>query len=261
VTSAILEVSDVSWGPRGRPPILSDVSLTLPEGQRLAICGPNGAGKSSLLRLLYRYHAPTAGTVCLAGRDLWLMSAREAARIVAAVLQEQPAEFALTGRQIVTLGRLPHRSRFSGAGLRDERVIEDAIRTMDLERLIDRPFRSLSGGERQRVMLARALAQEPRLLILDEPTNHLDIRHRIELLELLRELPLTVVTTLHDLELAARYADRVLVLHEGRVVADGRPADALDEATIARVFEVEARIDHAGPSPRFTFHRRKPQET
>jgi iron complex transport system ATP-binding protein len=125
---------------------------------------------------------------------------------------------------------------------------------MDLEAMADRPFGTLSGGERQRVMVARALAQEPRVIVLDEPTNHLDIRHQLELLALLKGLGLTVIATLHDLTLAAEFAERVLILAEGRILADGPPDTALTEANLARAFQVRARIDRSGDAPRFSFH-------
>ncbi|TRW97411.1 ABC transporter ATP-binding protein [Paracoccus sp. M683] len=249
----IIELAGVFWGPRRQPDILQEISFSVAEREVIAICGANGAGKSSLLRLLYRYQAPRKGTVRLTGRDLWQMSAPEAARIVAAVLQEQPTDFALTARQIVALGRLPHRKGL-GPGATDHAVVEACLGRMDLRQMADRSFGTLSGGERQRVMVARALAQEPRVLILDEPTNHLDIRHQLELLALLRGLGLTVIATLHDLTLAAEFADRMLILHEGRVIADAPPDRALSEITIARAFNVSARVDRSGATPRFSFH-------
>ncbi|MBA3909182.1 MAG: iron ABC transporter ATP-binding protein [Rhodobacter sp.] len=253
----LLQVCNVCWGPGRQPDILHDISFSLHPGEVLAICGANGAGKSSLLRLLYRHQAPHRGKVVLDGRDLWHRPAREVARTVAAVLQEQPTDFALTARQIVALGRLPHRGGFGqgfGPGLRDQAMVEAALLRMDLVTMADRRFGTLSGGERQRVMVARALAQEPRVLILDEPTNHLDIRHQLELLRLLRGLGLAVVCTLHDLTLAAEFADRVLIMKQGRVIADAPPDQALSEATIAAAFNVAARVDRSGDTPRFSFH-------
>jgi iron complex transport system ATP-binding protein len=255
---AAVELSGVSWGPKGRPDILSDISFAVPQGQIMAICGANGAGKSSLLRLIYRHQAPRKGVVRLMGRDIWLMGAPEAARSLAAVLQETPTDFVLTARQIVALGRLPHR-RGWGAGLstpggEDAAIIDAALLRMDLAGMADRAFGTLSGGERQRVMVARALAQEPRVIVLDEPTNHLDIRHQLELLALLKGLGLTVIATLHDLTLAVEFSERVLILREGRVLADGPPEHALSEATLADAFHIKARIDRTGPSPRFSFH-------
>ena len=248
----VLELRHVTWGPKRAPAILHDISFSLAAGEVLAICGANGAGKSSLLRLLYRHQAPLSGSVIVEGRDLWLTPARQAARAVAAVLQEQPTDFALTTRDIVALGRLPHRQGM-GPGTRDAAITDAAMVRMDLVHLADRRFGTLSGGERQRVMVARALAQEPRILVLDEPTNHLDIRHQLELLLLLRGLGLAVVCTLHDLTLAAEFADRVLILEQGRVIADAPPDAALTEATIARAFQVVPRIDRTGASPRFSF--------
>lgn len=254
----VVEVDGVSWGPKGRPDILSDISFSVPQGQIMAICGANGAGKSSLLRLIYRHHIPRRGTVRLMGRDIWRMGAAETARTLAAVLQEQPTDFALTARQIVALGRLPHRrgwaARLSAPTGEDAAIIAASIQRMDLRSLADRAFGSLSGGERQRVMVARALAQKPRVIVLDEPTNHLDIRHQLELLALLKGLGLTVITTLHDLTLAAEFAERVLILCEGRVLSDGPPDTALTEANLARAFNVQARIDRSGDAPRFSFH-------
>ncbi|MGB3148269.1 MAG: ABC transporter ATP-binding protein [Paracoccaceae bacterium] len=249
-----LVAKGLAWGPKGAPDILHELSFMVPRGNVLAICGPNGAGKSTLLRLIYRYLAPRAGQVLLSGADLHALPRRVAARRVAAVLQEQPTDFALTVREMVGLGRLPHRGGFSGAGARDEMVVTDALRLLDLTRFADVRFGLLSGGERQRVMIARALAQEPELLVLDEPTNYLDIRHQLELLALLRRLGLTVVLTLHDLTLAAEFADRLLILADGRKLAEGNPAEILTSEIIARAFDVSARIDRSGGAPRFSFH-------
>ena len=242
----------------GHVALLDHADFALETSERVGLIGRNGAGKSSLLRLIYRHQAPRRGTVRLMGKDIWLMGAAEAARSLAAVLQEQPTDFALTARQIVALGRLPHRKGW-GAGLStpggtDAAITAAAIARMDLTLMANRPFGTLSGGERQRVLVARALAQQPKVIVLDEPTNHLDIRHQLELLALLKGLGLTVIATLHDLTLAAEFADRVLILHEGRILADGPPDQALTEAHLAQAFNVRARIDRSGETPRFSFH-------
>jgi iron complex transport system ATP-binding protein len=249
-----LVVERVSWAPRGHAPIVSDISFEVAQGRILAICGANGAGKSTLLRMIYRYQRPATGRVSLGGDDLWGLSPRVAACRVAAVLQEQPTDFSLTVREMVGLGRTPHRHGFSGAGARDAQVIAASLYRLDLMRFAEKPFGTLSGGERQRVMVARALAQEPELLVLDEPTNHLDIRHQLEVLGLLRALGLTVVLTLHDLTLAAEYADQIVLLHQGRVLADGPPQDVLTGDRVAQAFGVKARIDTRGDNPRYSFH-------
>ena len=189
-STPILAVNDLCWGPKGRP-ILTGIGFTLPRGGRLAIVGRNGAGKSSLLRCLYRVNRPNAGRVLLDGADIWQMSGRAFAGKVATVLQEMPADFGLSAGEIVELGRLPHRaSPFAGTAAADRHAVGATMARLGIGPLASRPFATLSGGEKQRVMLARALVQEPDLLILDEPTNHLDIRHRLELMELLRALPI-----------------------------------------------------------------------
>lgn len=247
-----LEVDDLSWGPKGRPPIISGLSFTLAPGERLAVVGPNGAGKSSLLRCLYRLHQPAVGGVRLDGVNVWRMKPREAARKVAAVLQEAPPDFPFTVREMVEAGRTPHGSGlFRSDG--EDAVVRDAMRRMEIAHLAGRRFATLSGGEKQRALIARALAQEPGLLILDEPTNHLDIRHRLEAMELLRGLPLTLVATLHDLDFAAGLADRVLALAQGRQAAFGTPREVLTSALIRTVFNVEADVEPRGSSLRFAF--------
>ena len=256
--AARLLVEAASWqAPKGGTPILHPVSFDLSPGRVLGVVGPNGAGKSTLLRLLYRYQRPATGSVLVDGADIWKLRARDVAQRVAAVLQEQPTDFALTVQEIVALGRTPHRRGFAGAsGAHDIEVIEAALSRLGLEAFAHRHFGPLSGGERQRVMVARALAQEPRLLILDEPTNHLDIRHQLEVLALIRDLPLTIVTSLHDLNMAAQVCDDVLILQQGHALGFGRPQDVLTEATVSDAFSVTARRERLSPSERnhLTFH-------
>ncbi len=256
--AARLSVEDASWSvPRSQRTILQPISFDLAPGRVLCVVGPNGAGKSTLLRLLYRYHAPTTGVVKVDGANIWSISACEAARTVAAVLQEQPTDFALTVREIVALGRTPHRKGFGGAaGARDAANVQDALDQLGLAAFASRQLGTLSGGERQRVMVARALAQEPRLLILDEPTNYLDIRHQLEVLALIRDLPLTIVTSLHDLNMAASVCDDVLMLQAGVPLSFGPPETVFTEGTVSEVFHVTARQERLAPSDtkHLTFH-------
>ncbi|MEL6689417.1 MAG: ABC transporter ATP-binding protein [Pseudomonadota bacterium] len=258
MSAATLSVMDLSWAPaRGTRTLLHATSFELGAGRVLGIVGPNGAGKTTLLRLLYRFHRPTTGRVQVDGDDLWSLSARAAAQRVAAVLQEQPSDFALTVSEIAALGRTPHRRGFAGSnGVRDLEIIDDALTQLDLKGLSDRKLGTLSGGERQRVMVARALAQEPRLLILDEPTNHLDIRHQLEVLELIRNLPLTIVTSLHDLNLAAGVCDDVLLIDAGHPLGFGAPAQVLSETAVSGAFQVVARQEvlSQSQSKHLTFH-------
>ena len=258
MSGAALSVRNLSWCPSRRSgPLLRDINFDLEAGRVLGVAGPNGAGKTTLLRLLYRFNRPTSGTVSVDGDDIWSMPARTVARRVAAVLQEQPSDFALTVGEIVALGRTPHRRGFAGmSGERDQDVVEAALARLDLEGMAHRHLMTLSGGERQRVMVARALAQEPQLLILDEPTNHLDIRHQLEVLDLIRTLPLTIVTSLHDLNLASTICDEILLLRDGQTVGYGTPASVLSEAAVSQTFHVTAVREHLSRShaDHFSFH-------
>ena len=195
-SGAHISIENASWSPKSSSKkVLHNISFTLTPGKVLGVVGPNGAGKSTLLRLLYRYNTPTTGTVKVDGDDIWSLSSRDVARKVAAVLQEQPTDLALTAGEIVALGRTPHRKGFSArGGARDASIVQDALTQMRLSSFAERQLGTLSGGERQRVMVARALAQEPRLLILDEPTNHLDIRHQLEVLKPVSYTHLTLPT-------------------------------------------------------------------
>ena len=249
-----LEVINASWHPRGGPDIVSNINFTVPEGKTLAICGPNGSGKSTLLRMLYRFQKPTAGRVLVGGQDLWQMQPRQAACLVAAVLQEQPTDFALNVSEMVMLGRNPHRQGFAAPDKTDKIIVEDALAALELTEFAGQPFGRLSGGERQRVMVARALAQRPQVLILDEPTNHLDIRHQLEVLSLVRNIDCTVVCTLHDLTLASEYTDMALVLSRGKMVSFGEPKGVLTAPLIKQTYNVTAQIDRANGASRFSYH-------
>ena len=257
-TPISLSAKNVSWSaPRTNKMILHPVSFDLEAGKVLGIVGPNGSGKSTLLRLLYRYHKPNSGSILLDRQDIWSLSAQEVARNVAAVLQEHPSDFALTVRHIVALGRTPHRKWFGSAnGKRDNQIIEFALKRLNLYDFIERPLSTLSGGERQRVMVARALAQEPSLLILDEPTNHLDVRQQLEVLALIRDLPITIVTSLHDLNMAADYCNEILMLKNGELLGFGKPKNILSENIISKAFDVGTRREvlSSSKSTHITFH-------
>ncbi|MEM9638872.1 MAG: ABC transporter ATP-binding protein [Pseudomonadota bacterium] len=247
----------MAWAPSKRAPLLlHPTSFSIAPGRILGIVGPNGAGKSTLLRLLYRYHAPLTGVIEIDGDDIWSLPPRAAARKVAAVLQEQPSSFGLTVQEIVMLGRTPHRLGYATAGARDAEIVGNALAMLGLDRFAHRDFGTLSGGERQRVMVARALAQEPQVLILDEPTNHLDIRHQLEVLALIRALDLTIIVSLHDLNIAANVCDDVLLLQDGHPLGFGPPAEVLTETLISGAFSVDARQELLTPSrnQHFSFH-------
>ena len=250
ISGASVSVKNVSLSlPRSNHNILKEISFDLSPGRVLGIVGPNGAGKSTLLRLLYRYHKPTTGTVEIGGKDIWEMTARDTAKKVAVVLQEHPTDFGLTVRELVALGRTPHHIGFGGGnGGRDEQVVEAALQRMEVRTFSNRSLGTLSGGERQRVMVARALAQEPSILVLDEPTNHLDIRHQLEILKLIKDLPLTIISSLHDLNMAADTCDEVAILKDGHLLGIGTPKAVFSADAISGTFEVAASYERLAPS-------------
>ncbi|MFJ4788746.1 ABC transporter ATP-binding protein [Streptomyces sp. NPDC088794] len=225
--------------------VVTGAHLVAAEGEITGLVGPNGSGKSTLLRTVYRHLRPTAGRVLLAGTDLREMSPVRSARHVAALPQERGTDFELTVREVVAMGRTPYKRAFAGEDATDRDVVARALADVGMGGHAGRRFTALSGGERQRVLLARAFAQSPDVLVLDEPTNHLDIRHQVELLALLRVRRRTTLVSLHDLNAAASVCDRLHVLHQGAVVASGPPREVLTPGLLAEVFGVRAAvIDH-----------------
>lgn len=231
--------------------VVSGVGLVADDGEIVGVVGPNGSGKSTLLRAVYRHLRPASGRVLVDGRDVWRLSPTAAARDTAALPQERPTDFDLTVRDIVAMGRTPYKRAFAGENTHDVELITDALRRVDMLAQSDRSFLTLSGGERQRVLLARALAQDPRVLVLDEPTNHLDVQHQVELLRLLREQRRTTLLAIHDLNAAAAVCHRLHVLNAGHLVASGTPAEVLTPRLLREAFGVRATVlrhpDHGGP--------------
>ena len=223
--------------------ILDGLVFDAPAGRVTALLGPNGAGKSTLLRAIAGIRRPAAGTVEFDGDDLLAMRRRDRARRVALVEQEATTELPLTSRAVAGLGRTPHEALLGGRDPSSDAVVTDALTDAGALELADREVPTLSGGERQRVLLARALAQQPRLLLLDEPMNHLDIAAQLDVLALLARLAadgVTVVAAMHDLALAASHADHVVVLAGGRVIESGPTAETLTPDLIREVYGVRA---------------------
>ena len=218
-------------------PVVEDVSLEVAAGSWVCLIGPNGAGKTTVLRALAGAVA-YRGSVALGGAELVAMGRRQASRIVAVVPQDPIIPPGMMAADYVLLGRTPHLGYLAVEGARDRKVVSDVMVRLDCADLAGRRLDRLSGGERQRVVLARALAQEPTVLLLDEPTNALDIGHQQQVLELVSNLRdrggVTVVSALHDLTLAAQYADRLVLLDRGTIVADGTPSEVLTEDALAR---------------------------
>jgi len=223
-------------------PLVQDISLEVRPGEFVGLLGPNGAGKSTLLRTIYRARRPDAGRVALDGVDLWSQPARWGAQRIGAVLQDMPTDFPLTVRDVIAMGRVPHQSDHARETAHDRALIAAALDLLALQNMSPRLFATLSGGERQRVLLARALVQQPRLLVLDEPTNHLDLRHQVAFLDLVRGLGVSVIAALHDLSLAARVCDRLILLDHGRIVAEGPAEAVLTPAILRDVYGLETLV-------------------
>ncbi|MEU8111120.1 ABC transporter ATP-binding protein [Micromonospora sp. NPDC048947] len=238
---ARLDADGIGWGVAGVR-ILAGVALTAEPGATVGLLGPNGSGKSSLLRLLAGLTRPESGRVLLDDVAVDAVPRRALARRIAVVTQQVATDVEMSALEVVLLGRTPYRPRLAGVGAADVDLARRALAEAGLAGFEQRRWSSLSGGERQRVDLARALVQEPDLLLLDEPTNHLDIRHQLELLRFLAESASTVVVTLHDLNLAAQYCDRLVLLHGGRVVAAGTPVEVLTTGRIEQVYQVRTDV-------------------
>ncbi|MBN6037682.1 ABC transporter ATP-binding protein [Amycolatopsis sp. 195334CR] len=239
-----LRFEDVSVALQGKT-LVDKLGLVAGSGQVTGLVGPNGSGKSTALRCVYGALKPSGGAVWLGDTALAELGHRRAARAVAALTQESSSEFDFTVAELVEMGRFPHLTGNQALTTREKELCRDAMDRLDVAHLAERGVLTLSGGERQRVLIARALVQEPAVLVLDEPTNHLDVRHQIELLSLLRTLGLTVLVVLHDLNLAAAVCDRIGVLSAGSLVRAGTPAEVLTADLVREVFGVEVTVvDH-----------------
>lgn len=230
------------------PAVVDGLDLALPAGGITAIIGPNGCGKSTLLRALGRLMAPTAGVVLLDGSDVQRRPTRDVARELGLLPQGATCPDGLTVEDLVARGRYPHRGRWRAWSTRDQEHVDAAIEQTNLTDLRDRLVDQLSGGQRQRAWIAMALAQDTHTMLLDEPTTYLDLAHQIEVLDLLARLNhergRTIVLVLHDLNEAARYADRIVAMHNGQIAADGPPVSVLTQETVERVFALHCRILH-----------------
>jgi len=226
-------------------PALHDVTLDVASGEIVGIVGPNGSGKTTLLRAIHGLLAPVQGSVLLEGRDLRTFRAREIAATVGSVPQHSRDGFGFTVSEVVMMGRYPHQRPLAGESPEDTAIVRSALERTRTWHLRRRPVDALSGGERQRVLLARALAQDPRVLLLDEPTAHLDIRFQLEMMDLIAGLGagrLTVIAALHDLNLAAMYCGRLVLLAEGRIAAMGTPGEVLDPPRLRAVYGADVAV-------------------
>ncbi len=234
--------------------VLKNVSGEIRRGEFFGILGPNGSGKTTLLKILHGLLIPQEGEVCIDATPLCRIRLCDLAKTVAVVAQEASLIFPFSVEEIVLMGRSPHLGKWRFEGQKDVRIAREAMAATDTLHLVGRGMEELSGGERQRVMIARALAQEPRLLLLDEPTAFLDIRHQVEFFDLVRRLnresALTVVAVTHDINLAALYCDRLMLLSAGRVASAGRPEDVVTQKNIREVYKTDVAVDCAPGSGR-----------
>jgi len=246
-----VRVENISFDYPGLP-VLNEITLGIPRGEFLSVLGPNGSGKSTLLRIIARIILPRSGALFIDDRSLNSFTRRELARNVGYVPQETHWLFPFTVMEVVLMGRTPHIGHMGFESRRDIEVAKEVMELTDIGHLADKPITAISGGERQRVLIARALAQEPSLLLLDEPNAHLDLSHQADIFRILgtyhRERNLTIVWVSHDLNLAATYSSRVLVLggesgEARRVEAIGDPAEILTAETIRRVFRADVTVD------------------
>lgn len=245
-TSPTLEFRSVSFS-YGSDPLIEDLDLVVGAGEFLGLVGPNGSGKTTIVKLASRVLRPSSGRVLVGGEDVGRLRPRDLARRVAVVPQESGVSFPYRVAEIVLMGRAPYHGPLAFDGEKDLAVAREVMALTDTERLAERYFFELSGGEKQMVVIARALSQEPEILLLDEPTAFLDIRHQIEIYELIRRLNreqgITVVSVMHDLNLAGLYCERLLLLKQGRVVRTGPPGEVLTPASVREVFEADVHVE------------------
>lgn len=236
-----ITVKELSFHIQGNP-LIENISLEVGKGRLAGLIGPNGSGKSTLLKTIYRVLSPDAGQVFLDEQDLFRLSHKETARRLAVVSQESGTAFDFAVKDIVLMGRHPHKGLFDSDTRQDVDIVKHALARVGMLEDIGRSFSTLSGGEKQRVLIARALAQEANILILDEPTNHLDIRYQLQIMDLVKRLGLTTFTALHDLNIAAFYCDWIYVMKDGAIAASGTPEDVIRPELLLDVFGVRTQI-------------------
>lgn len=226
----------------GANEVLKGVSIDVGQKEFVGLIGPNGSGKSTLLKCIYRVLKPDCGAVFLDDKELSGIRVKESAKRLAVVAQHNYYNFDFTVMEVVLMGRSPHKRALERDNAKDYEIARQALLTVRMEDFAERSFSTLSGGEQQRVILARALAQQTPCLVLDEPTNHLDITYQLQLLRIVKRLDLTVISAIHDLNIAAMFCDRIYVLQAGEIVAQGTPKEVLTKEMIRDVYQVESEI-------------------
>ena len=243
----LIEIKDISFS-YDKKLVLDDISISVKKGEVLGILGPNGCGKTTLLKHINRNLSPEVGCVTIEDTDLQNITKREIAKKIAVVPQTNEIHFSFTVRDIVGMGRMPFMEQFRGETTKDVEIVETAMKKARVIGLADRYVNTMSGGERQRMIIARALAQTPEVMLLDEPTLHLDISNQIEALELVKKLSredgLTVIIVSHDLSMVAKYCDRIMMIYDHKMLIIGTPEEVLTSENMRKVFSIDAVFEY-----------------
>lgn len=224
--------------------IIKNASFKIKEKSFVGILGPNGSGKSTLLKSIYGVTKPTQGTLYLDGHNLLTMPNKERAKKIAVLAQESGGYFDFTVEQIVEMGRYPHRRILQNYSKEDAEIVDNVLSKLNLQDYRKRSFNTLSGGEKQRVLIARALAQNTDFIILDEPTNHLDIGHQLEIMDIIKKQNITVLSAIHDINIASLYCDNLIVLKNGEIIRQGTVKEVLNKHTIDQTFNIDVDIHY-----------------
>lgn len=226
----------------GKKEIVHEAGIKVQNGEFVGLIGPNGSGKTTLLKSIYRVLKPSGGVATLDGRDIQAMSHKQSAQAMGVVSQFNNLSFDFSVEEIVLMGRSPHKGSFSRDSAEDYKIVEDCLERVSMLDFKDRSFLTLSGGEKQRILLARALAQQVKILVLDEPTNHLDIKYQIQIMDVVKKSDMGVLAALHDLNITLMYCTYLYVLKEGRIIASGEPEKIITEELIHDVYEVDCEV-------------------
>lgn len=237
-----MHINELSFS-YGEKEAIEHITLDVNEGEFIGLIGPNGSGKSTVLKNVYRGLTPDSGTITLDGENLLKMPYKKSAIKLAVVGQENDVPFDFLVEEIVAMGRTPHKKIFDIDNAHDKQIVHHALEHLGMENMAKRNYLNLSGGEKQRVIIARAIAQECDFFILDEPTNHLDISYQIQIFDFIKRLKVTVLSAIHDLNMAALYCDRIYVLKEGNIVLQGTPEEVLTPENIFNVYGVRSSVE------------------
>lgn len=241
-----LQVQNLKFGYK-RGLVLKDISFNIEKGQFISIIGPNGSGKSTILKLLNNLYSPKKGNIFIEGKNIYGYKKRDLAQKIALVPQDTFLDYEFTVEDVVLMGRHPYKKRFQKEDENDFKIVEEALKMTNTLHLRDKLITEISGGERQRVVIARALAQNPSIILLDEPTSHLDINHQIEILNLLKRLnqekSTTIVIVIHDINIASRYSDEIIMINEGKIVGIGRPEEVITKKNIEETYNLKVIIE------------------